>query len=295
VSGQDRRWNHNIHYYPLVLAAVPPGCQRVLDVGCGEGMLARQLARRVPHVVGIDQDAASIELARRQGPGGQIEFVRGDCLTHPFPPASFGLISCVVALHHMDAAAALARMSQLLAPGGSLVIVGVARSRLPDLPWDAAAVIASLGHRVTRGYWQHPSPTVWSPSHTYRQIRALAGETLPGVRYRRHLLWRVLPGLGRASVVGTAEAAWPSFVAGSRAGCSLAQACPLVEPAGSGLVPAPPPGPAQVVADGLPGAGDQVEDTLDLGDGQRDQARVFGWQLIGRGRRECQGAGAGAR
>jgi ubiquinone/menaquinone biosynthesis C-methylase UbiE len=190
VSGQERRWNHNVHYYPLVLAAVPPGCQHVLDVGCGEGMLARQLAHRVPHVVGIDQDSASIELARQQGPDGQIEFVCGDFLTHPFPPGSFGLIACVAGLHHMDAADALARMSQLLVPGGILVIVGLAQARLPDLLWDAAAVIANLGYRVTKGYWQHPSPTVWPPPHTYRQIRALAGEMLPDVRYRRHLLWR---------------------------------------------------------------------------------------------------------
>jgi SAM-dependent methyltransferase len=190
VSGGERRWNHNIHYYPLVLAAVPPGCQRALDVGCGEGMLARRLADRVPQVVGIDQDAASVEAARSQGPGGQVGFVRGDFLAHPFPPASFGLISCVAALHHMDAAAALARMSQLLAPGGTLVVVGLARSRLPDLPWDAAAVIANLGHRVAKGYWQHPSPTVWPPPHSYPEIRVLAEETLPGVRYRRHLLWR---------------------------------------------------------------------------------------------------------
>jgi len=190
VSERDRRWNHNIHYYPLVLAAVPPGCQRVLEVGCGEGMLARQLACRVPRVVGIDQDTANIELARRQGPDGQVEFVCGDFLTHPFPLASFGLIACVAALHHMDAAAALARMGQLLVPGGILVIVGLARSRPPDLPWEAAAVIANLGHRATKGYWQHPSPIVWPPPHTYGQIRALAGEALPGVRFRRHLLWR---------------------------------------------------------------------------------------------------------
>lgn len=134
VSERDRRWNHNIHYYPLVLAAVPPGCQRALEVGCGEGMLARQLACRVPRVVGIDQDTASIELARRQGPDGQVEFVCGDFLTHPFPLASFGLITCVAALHHMDAAAALARLGQLLVAGGTLVIVGLARSRPPDLP-----------------------------------------------------------------------------------------------------------------------------------------------------------------
>ena len=190
VSERDRRWNHNIHYYPLVLAAVPPGCQRALEVGCGEGMLARQLAHCVPHVVGIDQDTASIELAHRQGPGGQVEFVCGDFLTHPFPLASFGLITCVAALHHMDAAAALARLGQLLVAGGTLVIVGLARSRPPDLPWEAAAIIANLGHRVTKGYWEHPSPTVWPPPHTYRQIRVLAGKSLPGVRFRRHLLWR---------------------------------------------------------------------------------------------------------
>jgi len=190
VGGRDRRWNHNVHYYALALAAVPPGCQRALDVGCGEGMLARQLADRVPHVVGIDQDAASVAAACRQDPGGQIEFVRGDFLSHPFAPASFGLITCVAALHHMDAAAALARMGQLLVPGGTLVVVGLARSRLSDLPLDVAAVIANLGHRATKGYWEHPSPTMWPPPHSYREIRALAGETLPGVRYRRHLLWR---------------------------------------------------------------------------------------------------------
>jgi len=190
VSGQDRRWNHNIHYYPLILAAVPAGCERVLDVGCGEGMLARELACRVARVVGIDQDAASIEAARSQGPGGQVEFVCGDFLTYPFPPASFSMITCVAALHHMDAAAALARMSQLLVPGGTLVIVGLARSQLPDLPWEAVAVIANLGCRVAKGYWEQPSPVVWPPPHSYRQIRVLAGQALPGVRYRRHLLWR---------------------------------------------------------------------------------------------------------
>jgi SAM-dependent methyltransferase len=190
VSGQDRRWNHNTHYYPLILAAVPPGCQRVLDVGCGEGTLARQLARRVPRVIGIDQDTASIELARRHGPDGRVEFVRGDFLTCPFQPASFSMITCVAALHHMDPAAALAAMSQLLVPGGTLVIVGLARSQLPDLPRDAAAVIANLGYRMAKVYWEQPSPTVWPPPHGYREIRALARETLPGVRYHRHLLWR---------------------------------------------------------------------------------------------------------
>ena len=191
VTRRDQQWNHSIHYHPLILEAVPPGCHRVLDVGCGEGTLARQLARVAPHVVCIDPDAASIGLARRQDPGGGIGFIRGDFLAHPFAPASFSMITSVAALHHMDARAALEQMSQLLAPGGTLAIVGLARSRLPaDLPWEAAAVIAHQGHTLTRTYWEQSSPTVWPPPQTYAEMRALAQQVLPGVRYRRHLQWR---------------------------------------------------------------------------------------------------------
>jgi len=190
MSKQDRRWNHNTHYYPLVLAAVPDGCLRALDVGCGEGMLARELAARVPQVVGIDTHEPSLELAREQGSQGRVEYVLGDFLEYPFPAASFGLVSCVAALHHLDPAAALTRMSGLLAPGGALVVNGVARSRWFDLPLDVVAVIVNLGYRAVRGYWHHPSPVVWPPPHTYREIRALARDLLPGVRYRRHLLFR---------------------------------------------------------------------------------------------------------
>jgi SAM-dependent methyltransferase len=154
-------------------------------------MLARQLARLVPRVVGIDQDVASVELARRQDPAGGIDFIRGDFLTHPFAPSSFTMITSIAALHHMDARLALGRMRQLLAPGGTLAIVGLARSRLPaDLPWEAAAVAAELRHRLTRIRWEHPSPTLWPPPHSYAEMRVLARQALPGARYRRHLLWR---------------------------------------------------------------------------------------------------------
>jgi SAM-dependent methyltransferase len=191
VTGRAGRWNHNVHYHPLIVAAVPPGCQRALDVGCGEGTLARELADRIPHVSAIDADGASIELARRQDRAGLIDWICGDFLTHAFEPGSFGMITSVAALHHMDRAAGLERMRVLLEPGGALAIVGLARSRLPaDLPWEAAAVITNLGYRLTRAYWEHPCPTVWPPPHSYAAVRQLAARSLPGVRYRRHILWR---------------------------------------------------------------------------------------------------------
>ena len=107
MSGHERRWNHNTHYYPLILAAVPDGCRRALDVGCGEGLLTRELAVRVPEVVGIDNDEPSIALAREQGPEGRAEYVLGDFLGYPFPAASFGLISCPPVAGRVAAAAHL--------------------------------------------------------------------------------------------------------------------------------------------------------------------------------------------
>src|SRR5512133_2288596 len=78
------RWNHNIHYHSVLLDAMPEGCGRALDVGCGEGTLARKLRRSGAHVSAIDADAASIDLARAQGPAAGIEYVHGDFLTFPF-------------------------------------------------------------------------------------------------------------------------------------------------------------------------------------------------------------------
>ncbi len=77
----DQRWNHNLHYHRVILEALPRPCGRALDVGCGEGTLTRQLRQRVPGVVGFDLDASSVELARRQDPAGDIDYVAGDFLT----------------------------------------------------------------------------------------------------------------------------------------------------------------------------------------------------------------------
>lgn len=191
------RWNHNIHYHPLLLDAVPEAADRGLEVGCGEGMLARQLRCRVRHVAAIDVHEPSIELARRQDAGGDIDYLLGDFFTWGFEPASFDVVVSVAALHHMNAAAALDRMRRLLRPGGVLAILGLARSRHPaDLPRDVAATLVSRAHRLSHARrlrtdpWESPAPTVWPPPHTHREIQSLAERTLPQARFRRHLLWR---------------------------------------------------------------------------------------------------------
>ena len=57
-------WNHNAAYYPWVRKNLDRhGAASVLDVGCGEGSLARYLASPGRHVLGIDPDPAAIAAA----------------------------------------------------------------------------------------------------------------------------------------------------------------------------------------------------------------------------------------
>ena len=180
-------WNHNTHHHRLVLDAVRPGHRRAIDVGCGEGALARELREVLPDVTGVDADGPTLALARRQDPDGRVVWVHGDVHAVDLPPAD--LVASVAALHHGDAAAGLRRLRELVAPGGTLVVVGLARSGLRDLPADAAGLVA---HRVLRrrhGYREHAAP-VRPPTETYTRVRRTAQALLPGVRYRRHPLFR---------------------------------------------------------------------------------------------------------
>jgi SAM-dependent methyltransferase len=184
-------WNHNIHYYPVVLAAVPAGAQRALDVGCGTGLLARELRDRVPYVMGLDADEPSLTAARAADPDRRVDYVLGDFGAAALEGGSFDFISCVAALHHLDAAPALRQMSALLRPAGRLLIVGLARSRsVADLAADAAGVVVHRRELLRREFTEVTAPMVWPPPVTYRQMRRLAAEVLPGARYRRRVLFR---------------------------------------------------------------------------------------------------------
>ncbi|GIG41475.1 putative methyltransferase [Cellulomonas phragmiteti] len=173
-----------------MLAEVPPHARTALDVGTGDGLLAADLRGRVPHVVGLDVDAGVLTRARDADP--HVAWVRGDVMAAPFAPASFDVVASIATLHHLpDTAEGLRRLADLTAPGGVLVVVGLARSTgIRDLPWEVAAVAQHQVLRRTRTYWEHTAPTSWDRPPSYDEVRAAAREALPGVRWRRLALWR---------------------------------------------------------------------------------------------------------
>jgi SAM-dependent methyltransferase len=189
----DDRWDHSIHYYPILLSALRPNYTKALDIGCGNGMLTRLLRTQASHVIGIDIDPPMIDLARKEtGPSSNgIEFVVGDVMTYPFEPESFDAIVSSATLHHLETATALQRMKSLLRPGGTLGIIGLARSRIPqDLLYNVRGIIASRVYKLRRNFWRHPAPIVWPPKDTFAGVERIANAVLPGVCYQRLLLFR---------------------------------------------------------------------------------------------------------
>ncbi|HWG15426.1 MAG TPA: class I SAM-dependent methyltransferase [Streptosporangiaceae bacterium] len=192
-------WNHNVYYQPLILGAVPPGCGSALDAGCGDGLLACRLAGRCRDVTGVDRDHAMIALARERARDVRnVAFIDAEFPAFPFEDASFDFIASDTAIHHMNFEAALMAMTRLLRPGGRLAIIGLARSASAhDYARDAAGVPLNMGlglaHAALRAtHRESPSPRypIKEPTMTWDEVRIGALRLLPGVRYRRHLLWR---------------------------------------------------------------------------------------------------------
>ena len=91
---------------------------RLLDVGTGEGQLARAAVRMgVDRVVGLDPTQAQLATARERG-GGPV-FVRGAAAGLPFPDGAFdAVVACLVFEHIVDHREAIAEVSRVLEPGG---------------------------------------------------------------------------------------------------------------------------------------------------------------------------------
>jgi 2-polyprenyl-3-methyl-5-hydroxy-6-metoxy-1,4-benzoquinol methylase len=185
-----QRENHTIRYFRELLPRVPAQARTALDVGCGEGFASRALAARGLHVTAIDTDPGSLVAARAQDTQG-ISYLDHDVLTADLPLAGFDVVTALAVLHHMPLEAGLQRLGSLVAPGGVLMVVGCAASTLPqDAPREVAAVIADQWRKVHHPHWDHPSPTVWPPPHSYREAREASAALLPGSEFKRRLLWR---------------------------------------------------------------------------------------------------------
>jgi ubiquinone/menaquinone biosynthesis C-methylase UbiE len=104
------------------VAEVRPG-QRVLDVACGTGVVARAVADRTDPalVVGLDVNPAMLEVARSVRP--DIEWRQGDAQALPFGDGSFHAVLCQSALFFFpDPEVAVAEMARVVGRGGVVAV-----------------------------------------------------------------------------------------------------------------------------------------------------------------------------
>jgi SAM-dependent methyltransferase len=97
---------------------------RVLDVGCGTGVLARAAADRVAdesQVTGLDLNEGMLAVARRLRP--QLDWRQGDASKLPLPDESYDVVLSQFSLMYFpDRSAAIREMVRVLKPGGRLAV-----------------------------------------------------------------------------------------------------------------------------------------------------------------------------
>lgn len=203
-------WNHNTAYHPWILRAAFPGrTDDVLDVGCGEGLLLQKFAPSCRTVTGVEPDPATAERARtrlRTTPNAEV--VPADFATYDAGTRRFDVITFVATLHHMETRSSLRKAVTLLRPGGRLVIVGLAANRTPT-DWTVSALAlpwARLGSMIHRESRDIGVPTT-EPTESVADMRATAGELLPGAQLRRGLYYRYLLSWTKQEQTHTPDAA----------------------------------------------------------------------------------------
>lgn len=117
----------------VALSGARPG-DRVVDVGCSGGFLARLLAAAVTpggQVTGIDPATAAIAYARRRA-RGNCSFTVGTAQKLGVPDGSFDVVTSTLAIHHIpepERPAAFGEMYRALRPGGRLLVADFRPSR----------------------------------------------------------------------------------------------------------------------------------------------------------------------
>lgn len=108
---------------PWVLAEIrtvyPGRAVRVLDVGCGGGFLANELARNGLRVTGIDASERSLDVARAHDNTGSVVYQPGNALNLEFPDQSFEVVCAMDFLEHVEhPTQVLSEAARVLMSGG---------------------------------------------------------------------------------------------------------------------------------------------------------------------------------
>jgi SAM-dependent methyltransferase len=138
--GEPDTWQRRVEEF--VLGQIGNSPTRVLEVGCGEGELARTLARVGHSVTAIDP----------QAPEGPI--FRRTTIEEFTDPAQFDHVVAILSLHHVeDLGMAVSNMADLLRAGGTLIVFEFAWDRIDETTAEWALERLPLASQTEKPSW----------------------------------------------------------------------------------------------------------------------------------------------
>lgn len=174
--------NRRFHDPRIVLEIVSslslPERLRILDLGCGNGLLTLDLARAFPHaeVLGLDPTVSQIGLAREnhaKEPLGNVRFAVGNAASQMLPGSRFDLVVMLQVVQFMDhPPSEFRRIRKLLAPDGRVLFsTGVLPQEEPG---------RSFARRLTERFI---GAKFWLSELEWRNLLAQAGFAVQSLRY----------------------------------------------------------------------------------------------------------------
>lgn len=169
-----------LHDRATTILAARPG-ENVLEVGCGLGADARELARAVApegRVTAVDVSEAMLDAARERHDGSNVTYERADVTDLPYGDATFDVIRIERVLQHVpDVEKACAEMARVLKPGGRVLVL--------DTDW--ASLVADVGDdALAERVLSHGRGRMIQPQAARHLRRLLTGAGLTDVSLAGH-------------------------------------------------------------------------------------------------------------
>jgi len=153
------RWKRRV----VMLTHLLKSGMKVLEIGCGTGLLTQEIAKHPVHLYAIDISPELVEIAKQNNAGSHIQFTVGNAYHMTFEDQSFDAILGSSVLHHLDVNLALKEFYRVLKPGGNICFtepnmlnpqiamqknIPALKKALGDSPDETAFIIWSIRKKI---------------------------------------------------------------------------------------------------------------------------------------------------